>query len=345
MWGDFMQQYIGINNTTRLSQLSDIVGSRNLDYVLAANDLKRVPNIGAAFQNKCQEKISDYGSETVSWQKKSTILNTLTESSDVFETAALLSENGWKVLDSLNTFPNMLAIPEFITLPDSVDVLGNGIAVGKSVYDRAMSQLEGDTHTIDPGIFNEYSTMRNNTILDYDTTNGNSTLWQFFNIPWGDITLYSSISDDSIDIPAYPEEMDDGRKANYTTMPDLLYNYEPWYLYQSSGPRSNTYKFDLHRHMWSGDHNDGKANELIRFCEANCYPRYNGAAVITGTVTLYIKGRAVITGILESTSVHWDGPILDDGWYAHFTLELTITEISDQALNYDVVKALPLIGS
>lgn len=338
-----MQQFIPISQKSRLVDIADVVGTRNLDYVLAANDLIRTPNIGTQFKLKCSEAIINH-SQNVSWQKKSSILNNLTDSSDVFETAALLSEDGWKVLDSLNTFPNMLVIPETISLPDAVGILGNGTPIGRTIYDSAMTMLETNPHIIDPGIFNEYSTTRNNSIVDYSNNNRDSTLWQFFNIPWGDVTLYSSISDDSIDIPAYPEEMEDGRKANYTTMPDLLYNYEPWYLYQSSGPRSNTYTFDLHRHMWSGDHSDGKANELIRFCEANCYPRYSGASVITGTVTLYVKGRSVITGILESTSVHWDGPILDDGWYAHFTLELTITEISTQALNYDVVRSLPLIG-
>ena len=100
----------------------------------------------------------------------------------------------------------------------------------------------------------------------------------------------------------------------------------------------------MHRDMWSGDHSDGKANELIRFCEACCYPRFNGAAVNSGTVTLYIKGQPLISGIIEDVTVHWDGPILQDGWYGHFTLEITITEIASRALNYDVVKSMPLIG-
>ena len=52
------------------------------------------------------------------------ILNNLTSDADVFETAALQSEGGWKVLDSLGTMPGMLKIPETMTLPDSVSILG-----------------------------------------------------------------------------------------------------------------------------------------------------------------------------------------------------------------------------
>ena len=62
--------------------------------------------------------------KNVSFQTKSTILNSLTSDADVFETAALLSENGWKVLQSLGTMPGMLRITEIITLPDSINIVG-----------------------------------------------------------------------------------------------------------------------------------------------------------------------------------------------------------------------------
>ena len=339
-----MQQYLSIDRNDRLVDISNIVGDRNLDYVLAANDLGRTANIGRIFYDKCQDVIQQYASDTVDWQKKVTILNGLTQSSDVFETAALLNESGWKILSALHTFPGMLALPESITIPDSVRILGNGEVVGKVIYDQAISALQTPPHYINPSIFNDFSSTRSANILNYTPNSSISSPWQAFNIPWGDITLYSSLSDDSVDFPVYPEEVSDGRKSNYTTMPDLLYTYEPWYLYQSSGPRTNTYRFDMHRDMWSGDHSDGKANELIRFCEACCYPRFNGAAVNSGTVTLYVKGKTLISGIVEDVNVAWDGPILQDGWYGHFTLDITITEISKRALNYDVVKSLPLIG-
>ena len=54
-----MKQYINIDKSSRLSSLINIVGERNIDYILAANNLARTPNIGQAFFNKCQEAIQD----------------------------------------------------------------------------------------------------------------------------------------------------------------------------------------------------------------------------------------------------------------------------------------------
>ena len=61
-------------------------------------------------------------------------------------------------------------------------------------------------------------------------------------------------------------------------------------------------------------------------------------------VTLYVSGSPLIHGVMEDVSVKWDGPILSDGWYAHCELTLNIIEISQQALTYDSVRNLPLIG-
>lgn len=334
-------QFLQINSRTKFSDLSDRVGSRNVDEVLALNDMTRTPNVGAQYMVNKQYIIDN--SEPVDWQRKSTILNTLTDTSDAFEIAALMGENDWKVMSAINVLPNTLRIPDSLVLPDATDIIGVNTKVGKVVYDNAMYMLSSDPHTIDPAIFNEYSTIKSSRIIDYSTSQSNDT-FQYFNIPWGEVTLYSSIDGESVDIPAYPEEIDDGRHASYTQMPDLLYQYEPWNVYQSSGPRSIAFEWNLHRDMWSADHNDGLANDLIRFCEAQCYPRFSGSAVIPPMVTLYIHGSPFITGIMTDQSTKWFGPILDDGWYGAFTLSLTITEVSSQALNYDVVRSFPLIG-
>ena len=42
-------------------------------------------------------------------------------------------------------------------------------------------------------------------------------------IPWGKITLYDSISRESIDFPVYPEAISASRSASYGTMQDMLY--------------------------------------------------------------------------------------------------------------------------
>ncbi|MCM1222697.1 MAG: hypothetical protein NC548_50395, partial [Lachnospiraceae bacterium] len=137
-----------------------------------------------------------------------------------------------------------------------------------------------------------------------------------------------------------------GVHANYDTMPDLLYQYEPWQIYKGSGPRTVTYDFDIHRDMWSGDHRDGKCNELIRFCQANCYPKFQGASVQTAAVSLYILGEKHITGIMTDVKVAWDeeSPIGLDGFYLHLNLSLTITEVSDEALTYETIQQKGLIG-
>jgi hypothetical protein len=243
------------------------------------------------------------------------------------------------VLSTLNTFSDTLRIPESVELPSSVDVLGNNEAVESSIYDKATQQLQLSPHEIDPGIFNEYSSTKSYKLGD-TTDSSSSSPFQWFNLPWGKITLESSIDNEVVQIPVYPNGIQDNRVANYDTMPDLLYQYEPWQIYKGSGPRTNTYEFDLHRDMWSGDHRDGSCQDLIDFCEANCYPEFNGAAVNVSNITLYIAGNVEITGVLTDVTTQWDGdsPIGLDGRPLHVTLSLTITEVSKTALNYSTVR-------
>lgn len=340
-------QCIQITEDTKLRDISDRVGSRNVEHMLAINDIRRCVNIGKSFIDKC-EKITRDPNIQVYAPRKMALLNTLTTDSDIFEAACMLSDPEWKILSHLNTLPNYLRVPDGMKIPDAVDIIGNGVPVGKLVYENIMNQLkpfgENDYGRIsDLSIFNEVNNSMHHRIVDWSEHNSYELLNEF-RIPWGEVTLYSSLSDDSIDFPVYPEELADGRSANYTTMPDMIYQYEPWYVYESSGPRTTSLVFKMHRHLWTGDHSDGKANELIRFCEANCYPKYNGSAVNTSTVTLYISGHNFITGILTKCSVNWYGPLADDGWYLAFDLTLDFTEVSKKALNYQSVKTIPLIG-
>lgn len=333
-------QLLKISERTTLAELSSVVGDRNVQSILAANNLKRTPNIGKAFKSVCDNIIAD--SVDVDTKRKTSLLNSLTDESDIFESAALQSEDGWKITSAIGTLSNMLKIPDSVTLPDSVDVLGNHQPIGNRIYRQVMKSL-ADTGTIDPSIFNEYSSVKNSQLASM-AGRSSSDPFQWFQIPWGKVSLYSSIEGETKDFPVYPEELSDDYKANYTQMPDMLYQYEPWQVYQSSGPRSNTYTFKFHRDMWTGDHRDGKANELIRFCEANCYPEYQGSAINTATVTLYISGQPHITGVITSVSPRWSGPLGLDGWYLVCELELAITEVSKTALDYKSVKKKGLIG-
>ena len=102
-------QYLSINSDTTLADLSDRVGDRNVETFLTINGLTRSPNIGEQFTSMI-ENILQTGS-IVDWQRKSTILNKFSGDSDIFEEAALLDNNSWKVLDALETFPDRLKVP------------------------------------------------------------------------------------------------------------------------------------------------------------------------------------------------------------------------------------------
>ncbi len=326
-------QFVNLDKNDKFLDLVDKVGEQNVESILVANGLTRCRNIGKKFNDICNSIYAS--SKSVSNSQKANILNKYTQDSDIFETVALGSTNSWKLLDNIGTIPDMLQIPSTITIPDSVQVLGNGKPISNDIYKKAMDQLYS-TGTVDPSIFNEYSSIRNANLSAGTVKNSNP--FEYFRIPWGQVTLYSSLSNESMDFPVYPEELDDKVSASYTTMPDLMYTYEPWQIYQSSGPRSNTYTFHMHRDMWTGDHTDGMCNKLIRFCEANCYPEYNGAAINVSYVILYIAGKSHIAGIITDVSKHWDGPIGSDGWYLNVELELTITEVALQPLNYNVIR-------
>lgn len=334
-------QFLKINDKYTLLNLSNTVGDRNTDSVLSLNSLKRSPNIGNQFKQLCKTVTSQ--SQAVPAQVKQALLNSFAGEGDVYEYASLLDENGWKVLAALGTFPNMLKIPESIVLPDSINILGGTkIGVSAIVYERSMQMLS-NTGSINPSVFNEYSST-NPAISGYTSPGVTRANLQLFNIPWGKITLYSSLADDSVDFPVYPEEYSDERSADYTTMPELLYQYEPWQIYKSSGPTIKNFTFEFHRDMWTGDHRDGKANQLVRFCQACCYPEYSGSAVNSGYVTLYIMGKPVISGVMTKCTPEWSEPLGLDGFYLMCRLTISITEVSKTALNFNKVRTMSLIG-
>ena len=331
-------QFLKIAKDLTLSALSNVVGERNVDAVLNANSMERSVNVGKAFYDRETTGVVDY-------QKKMNILNQFVGDSDLFEKAALGSEDDWKVLAQYNSFADAMKIPEEVKLPSSEGVLGNGEPVSDSVYRKCMESLKSSLHIIDPSIFAEYNASYSGTSFGV-TSDGRimgNEMFQWFKLPWGEICLYSSLSDEMIYFPVYPEEFDDGRSANYEEMGEMLYQYEPWNVYKSSGPREITLTFQFHRDMWTGDHRDGNANALIRSCEANCFPRYEGSLVNAPLVTMYIHGQNLITGIMTDCKKSWSGPIGLDGFYLVCDLSITIKEVSPEALNYDVVKGMRLI--
>ena len=343
-------QFLKINKDTTLTELTNIVGSRNVDTILNGNSVKRTKNVGKAFEKVCQQVLHPVDSSgqilttpNVTKQRKMALLDKFTDDSDLFEIASMQSEQGWIILSELGAMENMLKVPETVILNDSMNVYGNNTPVPRSTYAKVMHLIQYN-QVVDSSVFESYSSVSKNSAI-VNSAMGENVL-QWFKIPWGDITLYSSLSGESMDFPVYPQGAKDGVTASYDTMPELLYQYEPIQVYKSTGPRANTYTFHMHRDMWTGDHRDGKCNELIRFCEANCYPRYSGAAVNTARVTLFIKGQPLISGIM--TSVEWsydeNSPIGLDGFFLEVNLSITIVEVSAQPLNYDVVRQKGMIS-
>lgn len=338
-------QFLKIDENTSLSDLSEVVGYENTESVIAYNGIERRNDIGKALKELTDDakNIAIAPDEASVAQRKTTILNRCSSDEEVFQNVATLDSEGWNVFAATGTFENALRIPDSITLPKTDDVIGNGQMLSRNAYNEVISKIQsGETPSEDMGAFNTYISGRTTLV----NPNSDSSGFTWFNIPIGDISLYSSLAGESIDFPCYPSEFSDGVKANYDTMPDMLYQYEPWQVYKGSGPRQCTFTFDIHRDMWSGNHKDGMCNKLIRFCEANCYPRYNGAAVDMATVTMYLKGKVLVSGILTDVTPNWDtdSPIGQDGFYLHLKLQLTIVEVAQERLNYDVYRAKELIG-
>ena len=321
-------KYLPITPNTTLSDISAVVGERNVDYVLGANGLKRAVNIGKQLAERDLTGVVDA-------QTKRHLLNSAVSDSDVYEKAALGTDADWFSLYMYGTFDGYIRIPPEIRINLSIDMLGNGEPISDTLYRKCDESLKTKGY-VDPVIFSEYSVMAASS-YGMSSIYKASNPFEWFNLPWGKISLYSSIDGRSVDFPVYPEEYSDGYQANYDTMPNMLYQYEPWQVYKDSGPRTNTFTFTMHRDMWSGDHRDGLANQLVRFCEANCFPRYQGSAVITPTVTLYINGNNLITGVMTSCKTDWSGPLGLDGHWLELKLTLEITEVSPEPLNYDTV--------
>lgn len=202
--------------------------------------------------------------------------------------------------------------------------------VSSVTYRAVMNSLKTEG-SIDASIFNSVNTGPNVSVGS-GVVEAKTTAWAF-NLPWGKIQMYSTILGELIDFPVYPEQVQTARQATYASMPDIIYQYEPWITFQNSGPREQNLDFHIHRDMWTGDHRDGKANRLIRFCEANTFPDYNGSAVSTPLIRLYVDGTLFISGVLKNVSVTWSGPLGLDNWYLEFTLSLAIQEVSESELN------------
>lgn len=338
-----------IRSSDKLNNLTAALGVKNIPSILHTNNLNRVPKIGQEYDKLCEDVIKH--TDPVTSQRKQTILSKLTGDEDIYERACQLDENGWKILSALDTLPGYIRIPDDVTIKRTISTLGNGKSVSRKVFSATIKDIRADKN-IDQSIFNEYSSVGNYSIkgtgsdeedaLFTDSASRVNPL-SVFKFPWKDVILRTD-EGKQVEFPCYPEDVSDSYKMNTTNMPDLIYQYEPWVVYNSSGPRQNTYEFHFHRDMWNADHRKGGANKLVRFCEALVYPKYKGSSVHVVQASLYVAGSELIHGIVTDVSPKWSGPIGLDGWYLECTLDITILEISRKALNYDVMRRKKIIG-
>jgi len=336
-------QYLKIDKTLSLSKLASIVGERNVDTVLNANSLDRSVDIGQDFISRAVKLAED--EVVTTYQQKLNIINQFVGDSDLFEKAALSEEHAWATLTYYNSFPDAMRVPEDVHLNPAEGVLGNGEPIPDRVYNACVESLK-TTHSIDPSIFAIYNASFSGGSygIAANPDHAIGTPFQYFKFPWGEVSLYSTLDDKMIYFPVYPKGFEDGYTANYEDMPEMLYQYEPWKVYKSSGPREMSFTFHFHRDMWTGDHRDGYANNVIRRCEANCFPEYDGSLVKVPLVTLYIHGQNLITGVMTSCKKTWERPIGLDGFPLVCELTFSITEVSPEPLNYTTVKNKGLIG-
>lgn len=324
----------------RYEAYCDIV-TVNRDYHVSQS-----PNAGEVFNAAMQDLFTLYeGAPAVSAQSKKTRLDAVSGQSDLFEHLCQMSETGWNIYNNTGVIPGYLQVHSDSIISDGDDVMGvsgdDGTPVPMETYVKVMRALE-ETGEIPSDIFSEYSSIGAATYSNVtNVTSGSMSSVEYplswANLPVGEITLHSDIHGTSAEFPVYPNGFEDGVQANYETMPEMIYQYEPWQVYTGSGPRAMSFTFDMHRDMWDTKygHEMGYCERLINFCKATCYAEYRGAAVNTDIVTLYIKGKKIIRGIMTSVKDEWDGesPIGHDGLPLHVKLTLSITEVSDIPLS------------
>ena len=173
-----MSQYLQIDESTRMKDLGERVGFDYVDTVLAVNGLIRKP---AIFEQLEQKVLEARQGENVGWQRKARILNKMVGDSDVFETAALMSEDDWKVYQKLETFPGFIKMPPSVVLPKASDIMGDGEHIGSVTYKAVMNDLQTDPHIIKEGNFSKYSTSRGMQMRE-DSQMSNSYGWNIFPI-------------------------------------------------------------------------------------------------------------------------------------------------------------------
>lgn len=156
--------------------------------------------------------------------------------------------------------------------------------------------------------------------------------------PTGDVTIQIE-GDIPLEIPCFPESVHDSTSATWSQEMTTYQHYEPQNTYNKSGPRVVTCTFKIHRAMWDGNQDSGKAEQLVAYMQSACYPNYDTQASEPPRVTLIVGKSIRICGILTSMETDYGGPIGPDNKYDCIDISISITEESDNVLSTAAVRS------
>lgn len=153
-------------------------------------------------------------------------------------------------------------------------------------------------------------------------------------------------------VPAFADSVTDNLSCTYVQSTPLSRS-APIYSYQSSGPRTLRFEFNLHRDMMKEINygisnvsdldmpdNDDYVNFMIKAIQAAALPSYEAAtkAVNPPVVAVRLGGDIFIKGVVTGgVSVTYGYPILEGGHYANVRIGLDVAEIDPYQAS-DVIK-------
>jgi len=226
--------------------------------------------------------------------------------------------------------------PNFLTVPAEV-------CDRSRVYDRGYYYQD----VLNCGDIDEVRTLLENISPDDAYTSGTpsdrktpdmgTSSWFWENPGEVLFVVHYADGDMSLPIPAWPEDVRDNNAVSWSQEMTTFQHYEPWNTYKGSGPRTVTCTFKLHRAMWDGNQDSGDCERLVALMESTCYPDYSIQSAEPPRCTLRVGESVQIHGITTAFDKTYSGPIGPDTKYDCVTINITITEESQNVLSTQAV--------
>ena len=167
------------------------------------------------------------------------------------------------------------------------------------------------------------------------TQGSTSTIGREYDLTGPGSPVLLSLNGSTIAMPCYPISLTDSLQVNHNTN-SVAYRTEPYINYVSSGPRTVSAAFNLHREMMGPDRM-GAVDSIINAIQAACYPIDTASNSVPASLkvgnSLSISG--VITGGVQTS---FSGPIID-GKYNVYDISFTITEVKNAIVMFGTKRA------